>query len=141
MENNGLKKELGFWEAVTLVVGMVIGSGIFFKPSIVFKNAGTVKLGLLAWLIGGIITLAAGLTVAEIASAITKTGGLFVYLKELYGEKWAFLFGWVETFVYVPASSAALAIIFSTQATFFLKLKQLRSEVFSYFSYTNYTYH
>ena len=89
-----LKKELGLIEAIAIVVGMVIGSGIFFKPAIVFKNAGAPGLGILAWAVGGIITMAAGLTVAEIAAAIPKTGGLFAYLKELYGEKCAFLFGY-----------------------------------------------
>ncbi len=73
---------------------MVIGSGIFFKPAIVFKNAGSPMLGILAWLVGGLITIASGLTVAEIAAAIPKTGGIFVYIKELYGEKFAFLLGW-----------------------------------------------
>lgn len=79
-----IKKSLGLFETISVVIGVVIGSGIFFKPSVVFKNAGTPGLGILAWVVGGIITMAAGLTVAEIAAAIPKTGGLFVYLKELY---------------------------------------------------------
>ena len=73
-------------------------------------------MGILAWIAGGIITMASGLTIAEIAAAIPKTGGIFIYLKELYGEKWAFLFGWVQTVIYVPGAAAALAIVLSTQA-------------------------
>jgi len=105
-----LKKEIGLLEAITIVIGMVIGSGIFFKASSVFKNASTPMLGILAWVIGGIITTAAALTVAEVATAIPKTGGVFVYLKELYGEKCAFLFGWMQTLIYVTRTIDKAAI-------------------------------
>lgn len=123
-----IKKSLGLFETISVVIGVVIGSGIFFKPSVVFKNAGTPGLGILAWVVGGIITMAAGLTVAEIAAAIPKTGGLFVYLKELYGEKWAFLLGWVQTLIYIPGSIAALGIVFATQATALIKLNPLQQK-------------
>ncbi|EKQ51687.1 MULTISPECIES: amino acid permease [unclassified Clostridium] len=116
----GLKKEIGLLEAITIVIGIVIGSGIFFKASSVFKNAGTPMFGIAAWAIGGLITIASALTVAEIAVAIPKTGGVFVYIKELYNEKWAFLFGWVQTLIYVPGVAAALSIVFVTQATYFI---------------------
>lgn len=117
-----LKKEIGLMEAITVVVGVVIGSGIFFKASSVFSNAGTPFLGIMAWVVGGVITMASALTVTEIATAIPKTGGIFVYLKELYSEKWAFLFGWMQTLIYVPGVTAALSIVFVTQATFFLPM-------------------
>ena len=126
-----LRREIGFLEAITVVIGMVIGSGIFFKPSIVFKNAGSPTIGILAWVAGGIITMASGLTIAEIAAAIPKTGGIFVYLKELYGEKWAFLFGWVQTVIYVPGSVAALAIVLATQATNFVPMSPLMQKLFA----------
>jgi APA family basic amino acid/polyamine antiporter len=116
----GLKKEIGLIEAITIVIGVVIGSGIFFKASSVFGNAGTPMLGIMAWVVGGLITIASALTVAEIAVAIPKTGGVFVYIKELYGEKWAFLFGWMQTLIYVPGVAAALSIVFVTQATYFI---------------------
>lgn len=116
----GLKKEVGLIEAITIVIGVVIGSGIFFKASPVFANAGTPMLGIMAWIVGGLITIASALTVAEIAVAIPKTGGVFVYVKELYGEKWAFLFGWMQTLIYVPGVAAALSIVFVTQATYFI---------------------
>ena len=116
----GLKKEVGLIEAITIVIGVVIGSGIFFKASSVFENAGTPMLGIMAWVVGGLITIASALTVAEIAVAIPKTGGVFVYIKELYGEKWAFLFGWMQTLIYVPGVAAALSIVFVTQATYFI---------------------
>jgi len=110
---------------------MVIGSGIFFKPSIVFKNAGSPTMGILAWVAGGIITMASGLTIAEIAAAIPKSGGIFIYLKELYGEKWAFLFGWVQTVIYVPGAAAALSIVLATQATNFLPMSPIQQKLFA----------
>ena len=126
-----LKKEIGLLEAITIVIGMVIGSGIFFKPSIVFNNAGSPIMGILAWVAGGVVTMASALTIAEIAAAIPKSGGIFIYLKELYGEKWAFLFGWVQTVIYVPGASAALAIILATQATNFVPMTPIEQKLFA----------
>lgn len=82
----GLKKSLGVFEAIAMVIGMVIGSGIFFKPSIVYQNAGSFGLGILAWIVGGIITMAAGLTVAEIASAIPKQEGFSLICVSFMGR-------------------------------------------------------
>lgn len=128
-----LKKEIGLMEAITMVVGVVIGSGIFFKASSVFSNAGSPMLGILAWVVGGIITIASALTIAEIAAAIPKTGGIFVYLKELYSEKWAFLFGWVQAVIYVPGVAAALSIVFVTQATYFIPLSAVQQKMLAIF--------
>jgi len=128
-----LKKEIGLSEAITVVIGVVIGSGIFFKASSVFKNAGTPMLGILAWVIGGVITMASALTVAEIAAAIPKTGGVFAYLKELYSERWAFLFGWVQALVYVPGVAAALSIVFVTQATYFIPMTEVQQKMLAIF--------
>jgi len=133
IKNNVLKKEIGLLEAMTMVIGVVIGSGIFFKASMVFKNAGTPTLGVLAWVVGGIITMASALTVAEIAAAIPKTGGMFVYIKELYSDRWAFLFGWMQTLIYVPGVAAALSIVFVTQATYFVKITALQQKFLAVF--------
>ncbi len=128
-----IKKQLGFAQTLTIVIGIVIGSGVFFKPSIVFKSAGAPGLGILAWVVGGIITMAAGLTVAELGAAIPKTGGLFAYLKELYGEKCSFLLGWVQTVIYYPGTLAALAIVFVTQATFFIPMSDFNQKILAVF--------
>jgi APA family basic amino acid/polyamine antiporter len=116
MENNGLKKEIGLLAASAVVIGMVIGSGVFFKPTAIYTATGAPGLGMIAWLLGGIITIAAGLTAAEVAAAIPKTGGMIVWLEEAYGDIWGFLLGWVETIISFPANIAALSIIFATQA-------------------------
>lgn len=124
-----LKKQVGSLDAITMVIGIVIGSGIFFKSSPVFNNAGSPFLGIMAWIIGGLLTISSALTISEIATAIPKTGGLFIYIKELYNEKWAFLFGWVQSFIYVPGVTAALSIIFVTQATFFIPMSDLAQKL------------
>ena len=131
--NQSLKKEIGLLEAITIVVGVVIGSGIFFKASSVFANAGTPFLGIAAWIVGGIITMASALTVTEIATAIPKTGGVFAYLKELYGDIWAFLFGWMQALIYVPGVTAALSIVFVTQATFFIPMSEVVQKILAIF--------
>jgi APA family basic amino acid/polyamine antiporter len=131
MSQTTLKKSITFIEAIALVIGSIIGSGIFLKPSIVLNNAGSPVMGLLAWVAGGVITLASALTIAEIASSIPKTGGLYVYLEELYGDVWGFLLGWVQTVISYPASGAALAIAFSTYATFFIPMNNQQQKALS----------
>lgn len=111
-----LKKTLGLSAALSTVVGMVIGGGVFFKPQAIYSaTGGAPGLGMLAWVIAGFITIAAGLTAAEISAAIPKTGGMMVYIKEIYGEKLGFLTGWMQTVLFFPGTAAALAVIFAQQ--------------------------
>ena len=79
-----MKKSINLVQGLSIVVGMIIGSGIFLKPAIVLKDAGNPIMALAAWILGGIITLASALTIAEIASNIPRAGGLYTYLEELY---------------------------------------------------------
>lgn len=117
-----MKKTVNLVQGLSIVIGMIIGSGIFLKPAIVLKDAGNPIMALLAWVLGGIITLASALTIAEIASNIPRAGGLYTYLEELYGERWGFLLGWVQTVISYPASVAAQAIAFSIYASYFIPM-------------------
>ena len=102
--NQQLRKTIGFNAALSTVVGILIGSGVFFKPQAIYSATnGGPGLGLLAWLIGGLITIAAGLTAAEVSASIIKPGGLMVYLEEIYGERIGFLTGWMQLILFVPA--------------------------------------
>jgi basic amino acid/polyamine antiporter, APA family len=114
MSQNQLKKNIGFVVATSLVIGTVIGSGIFMKPGAVIASAGDSTMALWAWVIGGIITLASGLTIAEVSVKIPKTGGLYAYLEEVYGKFWGFLCGWVQTLIYGPAVIGALGLYFGS---------------------------
>ena len=122
MEKNVLKKEIGLLSASAVVIGMVIGSGVFFKPTAIYTATGAPGLGMIAWILGGIITIAGGLTAAEVAAAIPRTGGMITWMKETYGDIWGYILGWVETVISFPANIAALAIIFATQAVSLLGL-------------------
>lgn len=94
MENKQLEKSLGVAAALSTVVGMVIGGGVFFKPQAVYTlTGGAPGLGMLVWVLAGIVTIAAGLTAAEVSAAIPKTGGMMVYIEEIYGKKLGFLTG------------------------------------------------
>ena len=114
MEQAELRKSIGFIVATSLVIGTVIGSGIFMKPGVVIAAAGDSTMALWAWVIGGIITLASGLTIAEVSVKIPKTGGLYVYVEEVYGKFWGFLCGWVQTVIYGPAVIGALGLYFGS---------------------------
>ena len=116
MSKDELKKEIGLVPALAIVIGMVIGGGVFFKPTAVFGATGAPGLGMFAWILGGIISVAGGLTAAEVSAAIPKSGGMVAYLEETYGDVWGYLLGWAQTVIYFPANIAALGMIFGTQA-------------------------
>ena len=121
MENKQLQKSLGIAAALSTVVGMVIGGGVFFKPQAVYTLTGAAPgLGILAWIIAGIMTITAGLTAAEVSAAIPKTGGMMVYIEEIYGKKLGFLTGWMQTVLFFPATAAAIAVMFGQQAAILL---------------------
>lgn len=126
MENKQLQKSLGIAAALSTVVGMVIGGGVFFKPQAVYTlTGGAPGLGILAWIIAGIMTITAGLTAAEISAAIPKTGGMMVYIEEIYGKKLGFLTGWMQTVLFFPATAAAIAVMFGQQAALLLNNSSL----------------
>lgn len=115
MQEPQLKKNISSLTALTVLVGTVIGAGIFFKPTAVYSASGAPGVGLLAWFVAGLITIAGGLTVAEIGTIYPQTGGMMVHIEKVYGKLWGFLTGWAQMIVYFPANFAALAIIFATQ--------------------------
>ena len=126
MENKQLQKSLGIVAALSTVVGMVIGGGVFFKPQAVYTlTGGAPGLGILAWIIAGIMTITAGLTAAEVSAAIPKTGGMMVYIEEIYGKKLGFLTGWMQTVLFFPATAAAIAVMFGQQAALLLNNSSL----------------
>lgn len=107
-ENVRLERSINLYSALALVIGTVIGSGIFFKQASVLSYSHSTTLALLAWFFGGILTLTSGLTIAEIGSQMPETGGLYTYMHNLYGKLWGFLSGWMQITVYGPAVIAAL---------------------------------
>ena len=116
-----LQKSLGLAAALSTVIGMVIGGGVFFKPQAVYTiTGGAPGLGMLAWVIAGVMTIAAGLTAAEVSAAIPKTGGMMVYIEEIYGKKLGVLTGWMQSVLFFPATIAAVAVMFGSQSAILL---------------------
>ncbi|HIY92219.1 APC family permease [Companilactobacillus sp. HBUAS56275] len=110
-----LKRDLGFFSALSTVMGLVIGGGVFFKISSVTAATGSPSLTIFVWLLAGFITINAGLTIAELASAIPVAGGIYKYIEYIYGKVPAFLLAWAQSVIYYPAGISALSIIFATQ--------------------------
>lgn len=108
-DQSTLKRSLGLTSALSIVVGTIIGSGIFFKQGSVLDSAGSSTMAIIAWIFGGIITLTAGLTIAEIGAQMPDTGGLYVYIENIYGRILGFLSGWMQIIVYGPAIIASVA--------------------------------
>lgn len=108
------RNKIGLPVALSIVVGTIIGSGVFMKPGSVLDYAGSSNMAIFAWTLGGILTLASGLTVAEIGVQIPKNGGLYTYLEEIYGDFLGYLSGWMQTLVYAPAIIGTLGLYFSS---------------------------
>lgn len=122
-KSQGLEKNLGFFSALTLVVGLVIGSGVFFKPHAIYTiTGGAPGIGILIWILGGILSILGALTAAEVSAAIPKTGGMVEWVRAGFGDTMAFLVGWCQTIVFFPATIAALAVIFAQTASILLGL-------------------
>ena len=113
-----LPRRLGLWSAIAIVIGSVIGSGIFRSPAGVADKLPGPGPMLLVWLMGGLFALCGVLTLAEVASALPRTGGLYVFLREGWGRLAAFLFGWSEL---VIIRAAALGAISTTFSEYFLR--------------------
>ncbi len=125
----GLLPTLGLFSTVMLVVGGVIGSGIFRKPGVMAAQLGSPELLMLVWVLAGVITLFGALTNAEIASLIPETGGQYVYFEWMYGPFFAFLYGWAVFTIIQSGSIAAVAYVFAEYATQFVRLPEFSPAV------------
>ena len=104
-----LKRDLGIWSAAAIVIGTVIGSGIFLVPNSMVKNVGSPGMVFAVWIAGGLLSLFGALSYAELAAALPQAGGEYVYLREAYGPLWGFLYGWTQMWVAKSGSIATLA--------------------------------
>ena len=107
-----VRRSIGFWSGVGLFVGTVIGGGIFRTPASIAGVLGDPSHILGLWLFFGLVSLCGALTLAELATMLPKTGGVYVYLRAAYGDGAAFVFGWLYLFAAIPSGLAALAVFF-----------------------------
>ena len=105
-----LERQLGLFDSSMMVIGIVIGSGIFMTTGLMAEALPSASLILLAWILGGLQMLAGALTYAELGAAMPKVGGQYVYLREAYGPLPGFLFGWVAFVAYISGTNAAIAV-------------------------------
>src|SRR5688572_3333745 len=108
-----LLRVLGVWMASAIVIGTVIGSGVFKKARNVSENVPEFGLAMSVWVLGGVLALLGALAYAEIAVLFPRAGGNYVFLREGYGRMWGFLWGWVEFWIIRTGSIAALATMFT----------------------------
>jgi len=119
-----LKKELSLYGLTMVAIGSCIGSGIFLTPSQIAGHLPAPLLILLVWGLGGVITLMGALTFAELGAMFPQAGGVYVYLKEAYGDLFGFLYGWVYLVVITSGANAALSIACAYYLAFIFPLSK-----------------
>jgi APA family basic amino acid/polyamine antiporter len=117
-----LKRDLGMWGAAAIVVGTVIGSGIFLVPRTMIQRVGTPEMVFLIFVFGGLLSLAGALSYAELAAMLPEAGGEYNYLREAYGPMWGFLYSWTQMWVAKSGSIATLATGFFYYLTNFFPI-------------------
>jgi len=117
-------------DAIALIVGIVVGAGIFRTPSLVAANAGSTEIFIAAWIVGGFVSLIGVLCYAELATTFPNTGGDYHFLMRAFGRRIAFLFAWARMAVIQTGSVALLAYIFGDYI----------SEIYSFGSYSSFAY-
>ena len=121
-----LPRHLGLWSAVAVLIGSTIGSGIFRVPATVAERLHYPGPVFLAWVIGGLVALFGALTLAELAGALPRSGGVFAYILESFGPLPAFLFGWSELAVIRASALGAIATIFAEYLGYFVRLTPMQ---------------
>ena len=124
-----LKRTISFTTAASLVIGGVIGSGIFMRPAEMAGQLGSPLWVMLAWVIAGIITLLSAMSTAEIGAMMPETGGQYVYMKKIYGDFWGYLFGWANFAVVNTAGTVAITFIIGQYFEYFVKLPRFSEAV------------
>src|SRR5690349_5095709 len=122
-----LKRTLGLTTATSIVIGSVIGSGIFMKPALMASQLGSPPLLTSVWIVAGCITLLGALSNAEVAAMFPETGGPYIYLKKMYGDVFAFLYGWAAFAVFNTAGVASIAYVCSQYAAYFIHLPRFNT--------------
>src|SRR5579872_4815866 len=114
-----LERHIRLPGAVMLVVGNVIGAGIFLTSGVMLMRLQTAGELIAAWFAGGVLAFCGGVTYGELGSMYPRSGGLYVFLKEAYGARLAFLFGWASLVVILTGQIAGVAVGFADYLSYF----------------------
>lgn len=129
-----LLRQLNRNTAIAIVVGGVIGSGIFMKPSLMAAQLQSPILLLSVWVVAGIITLFGALSNAEVAAMFPETGGQYVFFQKMYGNGFAFVYGWAAFAVFNTAGNASIAYVFSQYTGYLIELPRFNTATEQSFS-------
>ncbi|MCI0640526.1 MAG: amino acid permease [Gemmataceae bacterium] len=116
--------QLGLWDTVSIIVGIVVGTTIFYSPWLIFGAVPNPWMAMAVWLFGGFLAFIGGLCYAELATTYPRSGGDYAYLSQAFGPGTGFLFGWAQMFVIMPASIGAMAFVFASMAHSLMPLNQ-----------------
>jgi APA family basic amino acid/polyamine antiporter len=119
------QRTLSFRSTIAIVIGGVIGSGIFMKPALMASQLGSPMLLLSVWVVAGIIILFGALSNAELAAMFPETGGQLIFFQKIYGQGFAFLYGWASFAVFNTGGNASIAYICSQYTNYFIQLPRL----------------
>lgn len=129
--DEGLIRAIGLGSAILIVVGAVVGSGIFLTTGGMAALIPSASLLLLAWVLGGVLAVTGGLTYAEMGAMFPRSGGVYVFLREAYGPLTAFLYGWSSLLVVISGSMAAVAVGFAEYLSYFIPVLSTSNIVLS----------
>ncbi len=108
-----LKKNIGLFGGVSLIINVIVGSGIFVSPKGVIQEVGSIALSILIWIICGLISIFGALTYTELGCMIPKAGGEYEYLMTAFGNLLGFLFVWGQLIIIIPTANAVAALTFA----------------------------
>lgn len=119
---SSLAKKIGYWSATSIIIGSIIGSGVFMKPASMAEQLGSPVWLTLVWIMAGLFSLFGALIYAELGAMMPETGGIYVYFRKMFGDFVAFLYGWAAFSVINTAAVAAIAFVCAQYADYFLHL-------------------
>src|SRR4030043_2470283 len=126
----GVPRVLGLWDVVSIVIGGVIGSGIFLVPADIARNVGAPLLIFAVWIVGGLLSYFGALSFSEMSAAMPKARGMYNFLREAFGPLPAFLFGWTLFLVIDSGAIATLTVAFSSNyLPYFVKISPFGQKI------------
>ncbi len=131
MSEPKLVRQIDLFDATMIMVGIVIGSGIFLSTGMIAASIPSACLILLAWIVGGMLTLAGAFTCAELGAAMPEAGGQYVYISKAYGELAAFLLGWIFFFAYMTGGIAFLTLALIEYLAYFFPVFSADNPLFT----------
>jgi len=127
-----LKKTLGRFDGIALLVGITIGSGIFATPQIIAKYLSSFSVIILLWIVVSIFVYVGALIYAELGSRFPETGGEYIYIEKAFGSFWGFIFGWTQLFIIRTSATAGLSLVTANYLSYFFPMNQIEKTLVAF---------